>query len=91
MRSTFEKRVISDLKRDKWNILYTSIPFIDFFSVRPHTHAKKAYHVRAHGHISHKVQKALQEYGKSHQMHMIYVHEVSCRELEFIRLYPRNL
>lgn len=91
MRGTFKKRVISDLKRDKWNILYTSIPYIDFFSVRPHTHAKKAYRVKAHGHLLRKEREALCEYGKQTGMHIIYIHEVADHEMEFIRIFPRNM
>jgi hypothetical protein len=52
---------------------------------------KKAYRVRAHGHLSHKEQKALYEYGKQTGIHVIYAHETAGRELEFIRLYPQNL
>jgi len=86
----FKKRVISYLLHEEWNIEYSAIPLIDFFSVRPHTHMKKAYRVKAHGHLKRKEQKALYEYGKQTGLHVIYIHETAGRELEFIRLYPRN-
>lgn len=86
----FKRRVISHLLREGWNIEYSAIPLIDFFAVRPHTHIKKVYRVKPHGHLPHKEQEALYRYGKQTGLHVIYVHEVAGRELEFIRIYPRN-
>lgn len=89
---SFKQRVIDTLLKDGWNILYKKdIPLIDFFSVRRSTHIKKAYRVKAHQHLSHKEQAALYDYGKRTGIHVIYVHEVADRGLEFIRLYPRNI
>ena len=87
---TFTNRVISWLKCEGWAIKYNAPYPIDFYSVRPHSHKQKAYRVKSHGHLSHKEQKELYEYGKKTGQHVIYVHEVAGRELEFIRLYPRN-
>jgi len=88
---SFEQRVINKLLKDGWNILYnTDIPFIDFFGVRRDRHIKKAYCVKAHRHLSHKVQAALCEYNKQTGTHVVYVHEVANRDLEFVHLYPRN-
>lgn len=89
--TSFNQRVISRLLNEGWNIQHSNLPFIDFFSVRRDVHSKKAYRVKAHGHISHKEQKALHEYGKQTGIPVIYVHEIAERELEFIRLYPRNI
>ena len=91
MKATFKSRVISHLKREGWHIKYDAISPIDFLSVRPHAHIQKAYRVRAHGHLSHKEQTALYDYGKQTGIHVIYVHEVADRGLEFIRIYPQNL
>lgn len=90
MTDKFKKRVISHLKREGWSIKYNAPYPVNLFSVRPHSHIKKAYCVRAHGHLSHKEQKALYNYGKQTGLHVIYIHEVADRELEFIRLYPKN-
>ena len=87
----FKQRVKEHLLKENWNIQYTDIPFIDFFSVRRGVHTKKAYRVKAHGHLTHKEQKALEGYGKQTGMHVIYVHEVADREPEFVRVYPRNI
>jgi len=86
----FKKKVIAHLLYEGWNIEYSGIPLIDFFSVRPHTHIKKAYRVKSHGHLTHKEQEALYAYGKQTGTHVLYVHEIADREMEFIRLYPRN-
>ena len=88
---SFKTRVKARLLSEGWNIQYTHIPFIDFFSVRSRAHIKKAYRVRAHGHLTHKEQKALHEYGRTHNMHVLYAHESEGHEIEFVRLYPRNL
>ena len=88
---TFKQRVISHLLREGWNIKYDVGSPIDFLSVRPNSHIKKAYRIKAHRHLTHKEQKELYEYGKKTGQHVIYVHEVAGRELEFIRLYPRNI
>ena len=88
---TFKQRVINLLRLQDWNIQYTDIPFIDFFSIRPHTHARKAYRTKAHRHLSQKEQKELYDYGKRTGIHVIYIHETAGHELEFIRLYPRTL
>jgi len=91
MTGTFKSRVISHLKREGWAIKYNALYPIDFYSVRPLSHKQKAYRVKAHGHLSHKEQKELEEYGRQSGLHIIYVHEVAGRELEFTRLYPQNL
>jgi len=91
MTNSFKNRVISHLKREGWIIKYTALPFIDFYSVRRETKMKKAYRVKAHGHLTHKEQTALYDYGKRTGIHTIYVHEVADRGLEFIRLYPRSI
>jgi len=88
---SFKQRVIATLRDQDWNIEYSAIPLISFFSVRSKTNGRKAYRVQAHGHISHKEQAALYNYGKRMGIHVIYVHEVADRGLEFIRLYPRNI
>lgn len=89
---TFKQRVIDLLRSQDWYIQYPhSESCIDFLSVRQEAHMKKAYRVRAHGHLSHKDQNALYEYGKRTGIHVLYVHEVAGREIEFIRLYPRAL
>lgn len=87
---SFRQKVIDTLISEEWNILYRKdIPFIDFFSVRRGTKMKKAYRIKQHRHLTHKEQTALYEYGKQMGIHVIYVHEMAGRELEFIRLYPR--
>lgn len=86
----FKQRVINLLRSQDWNIEYSAIPLISFFSVRSKTKGRKAYRVQAHGHIPHKEQKALYEYGKQTGIHVLYAHEVAGHEIEFIRLYPRN-
>ena len=91
IHKSFQQRVKDRLIAEGWNIQYTDIPFIDFFSVRRGKHIKKAYRVKPHRHLKKAEVAALREYGKSHEMHIIYIHEVSGRELEFIRLYPQNL
>lgn len=91
MKKSFKQRVISHLLREGWNIEHSTLSLIDFFSIRPHTHIKKAYRVKAHRHLTHREQEALREYGKQTGLHVIYVHEVADRELEFIRIYPQNL
>ena len=90
MKGTFKNRVISRLKRDGWAIKYNAPYPIDFYSMRPHSHNQKAYRLKQHGHLTHKEQNVLYEYGKQSGLHIIYVHEVAGRELEFVRLYPRN-
>lgn len=87
----FEQRVITLLRSQDWNIEYSAIPLISFFSVRSKNKGRKAYHVRAHGHISHKDQNVLHEYSKQTGLHVIYVHEVADHKIEFIRLYPRSI
>ena len=87
----FKQRVKEHLLKENWNIQYTDIPFIDFFSVRRGVHMKKAYRVKAHGHLTHKEQKTLEGYGKRTGIHIIYIRETTGRELEFIRLYPHNI
>jgi len=87
----FKKRVISHLKREGWNIKYSTTPYIDFFSIRPHTHTQKAYRVKPHRHLSRTEQEALYDYGKQTGTHVLYVHEAAGHELEFVRLYPKNL
>lgn len=88
---SFKERVKEHLRSESWNIQYTSIPFIDFFSVRRGAHLKKAYRVKAHGHLKKAEIETLCEYGRVHKIHVIYIHEVADRGLEFIRLYPKNL
>ena len=78
------------LRAQDWNIEHSKTPPISFFSVRSKTKGRKAYRVKAHGHLSHKEQGALYEYGKQTGTHVIYVHEVADREIEFIRIYPKN-
>ena len=90
IHKSFQQRVKEHLLKEKWNLQDSSIPFIDFFSVRPHTKMKKAYRVKQHRHLTHKEQIALYDYGKQTGIHVLYVHEVAGRELEFVRLYPRN-
>ena len=87
---SFQQRVKDTLLADGWHIKYTDIPYIDFLSVRRGTKIKKAYRIKPHGHLTHREQKALHEYGKQTGIPVLYVHEVTGRELEFIRLYPRN-
>jgi len=87
----FKQRVKEHLLKENWNIQYSSIPYITFFSVRRGTKMKKAYCVKPHGHLLHKVQNALYEYGRAHKIHVIYIHETAGHEMEFIRVYPRNL
>jgi hypothetical protein len=88
IRKSFQQRVKDRLIADGWNIQYTDIPFIDFFSVRRGAHMKNAYRVRPHGHLKKAEVAALREYGKSHKMHVIYTHEQEGHELRFERLYP---
>lgn len=88
---SFKQRVINLLRSQDWNIQYTdTIPFIDFFSVRPGVHIKNAYRVKAHGHLTHREQDALHEYGRTHNMHVLYAHESDGHEIVFVRLFPRN-
>jgi len=91
MTKSFEKRVISRLKREGWAIKYNAPYPIDLISVRPHSQTRKAYRVKSHGHLSHKEQNVLCLYGKQTGMHVLYAHESEGHEIEFIRLYPRNL
>lgn len=91
MMQSFKKRVIAHLLKDGWNIKHSALPYIDFFSVRRGARMKKAYRVRSHGHLSHKEQNVLYEYGKQTGIHVLYVHEVADREIEFVRLYPRSI
>ena len=91
MKETFKNRVISRLKREGWAIKYNAPYPIDFFSVRPHSHNQKAYRVKSHGHLSHKEQNVLYLYGKQTGMHVLYTHESEGHEIEFVRLYPKNL
>lgn len=88
MKKSFKQRVKDRLIADGWNIQYTDIQFIDFFSVRSGTHTKKAYRVKPHRHLKKVEVAALRAYGKSHKMHMIYAHEQGGHELRFVRLYP---
>lgn len=88
---SFKQRVKDRLIAEGWNLQYTDIPYIDFFSVRKGNHIKKAYRVKSHRHLKKAEVAALREYGKSHKMHMIYIHELEGHELEFIRLYPRSI
>lgn len=88
----FKQRVINLLRSQNWQIQYTnSIHYIDFISVRSKTHNKKAYRVKAHGHLTLKEQNALYEYGKQTGIHVLYVHEVADHDMEFIRIFPRNI
>lgn len=86
----FTRRVVKVLLKDGWNIQYSNIPGIDLFSVRPGVSMKKAYRVKAHGRLSHKEWNWLQEFGKQSGMHVLYIHEVSNRGIEFIRVFPRD-
>ena len=88
---SFKQRVKEHLLKEDWNIADSSIPYIDFFSVRRGVKMKKAYRVKAHGHLSHIEQKELYNYGKRTGIHVVYIHEIAGRELEFIRLYPHNI
>ena len=90
MKKSFKSRVISLLKRDRWQIEEVSdssiIDFIAFHSKK----IRKAYKVKAHRHLLKAEVKALQEYGKRHNMSVVYVHEQEGHELRFVRLYPRT-
>jgi hypothetical protein len=90
MKKSFKSRVINLLKRDRWQIeeVHDSsvIDFIAFHSKR----VRKAYKVKAHRHLLKVEVKALQEYGRTHNMHVLYVHELEGHELRFVRLYPRH-
>ena len=86
----FKQRVKEHLLKEDWNIQDSSIPYIDFYSVRRGAKMRKAYRIKQHGHLLHLERKELYNYGKQTGLHVIYVHEVADRELEFIRLYPRN-
>lgn len=90
IRKSFLQRVKDRVIGEGWQIKYTDIPFIDFFSVRPHTKTQKAYHIKPHGHLLKAEVKALQEYGRAHKIHVLYVHATSGWEPEFVRLYPQN-
>lgn len=90
MKKLFQQRVKDRLIRDGWHIQYTDIPYIDFFSVRRGNPIKKAYRVKAHSHLKKAEVATLREYGRTHNMHMIYAHEQAEHELRFVRLYPRN-
>jgi hypothetical protein len=88
MKKSFKSRVISLLKRDRWQIEEVSdssvIDFIAFHSKR----VRKAYKVKAHRHLLKAEVKALREYGRTHNMGVLYVHEQEDHELRFERLYP---
>jgi len=86
----FKQRVKEHLMSENWNVQYTNIPYIDFFTVRRGAHMKKAYRIKQHGHLTRKEQTELYEFGKNTGMHVLYVHEVADRGLEFIRVYPQN-
>lgn len=86
--NSFKKRVISHLLRQKWNVEHTPIRFIDFFAVHRSLRVRKAYRVQAHGHLAKKEQQELFQYSRQTGTHIIYVHEVAGRELQFVHLYP---
>jgi hypothetical protein len=89
MKKSFKSRVITHLKSDRWQIEEaTNNPLIDFFSYHNSTF-KKAYKIRQHGHLLKAEVKALQEYGRTNNMHVLYAHESEGREIRFVRLYPR--
>ncbi len=90
-RKSFEQRVIDYLRHEGWNIQYNAPDPIDFFAVRPHTHVRNAYRVKAHRHLSHAEQEALHDYYLKTKVHVLYVHEIADRELEFRLLYPRAI
>lgn len=89
MKKSFKSRAIALLKRDKWQIEDVSdSPIIDFISFHSKK-VRKAYKIKQHGHLLKAEIKALQEYGRAHNMSVLYVHEQEGHELRFVRLYPR--
>lgn len=89
MRKSFKSRVISLLKKDRWQIEnVTDSPIVDFIAFRNRLQ-KKAIMIRAHGHLVKAEVASLVEYGRVHKMHVLYIHESEGYEIRFVRLYPR--
>ena len=90
MKKSFKTRVISLLKKEKWQIeRVNDSPIVDFIASHSRT-LRKAYCIRSHGHLLKREVQALEEYGRAHRMHILYAHESWGHEIRFVRLYPRT-
>jgi hypothetical protein len=90
MKKSFKTRVISLLKKENWEIEEANdSPIIDFIASHSRT-LRKAFYIRPHSHLLKVEVQALQNYGRTHKMHVLYVHESEGHEIRFVRLYPRT-
>jgi hypothetical protein len=83
----FKERVIQLLQRQGWQVKkqpHSSI--VDFITTRAGG-AKRAFIVKAHGHVSRNDMEALHKYGEAEDIGVVYVHEGSGQEILFSRLY----
>lgn len=89
MKKSFKSRVINVLKKENWEIEeVNNSSIIDFIASHSRT-LRKAYYTRPHGHLRKAEVDALQNYGRTHKMHVLYAHESEEHEIRFVRLYPR--
>lgn len=87
----FIDRVIRKMEREKWHVKKMSEDdVIDLFCTRG-DHYRTAVRVKAHGRIYNKEWEALRQYGITHNIHVLYVHDSYDHMITFVKVYPLHL